>query len=155
MSVQRDWRGAVFIATSLDGFIARIDGDIDWLTDQPPHDDDPELHDAPNPPAGYGEFMKGVDHLVMGRGTYEKVLTFGEWPYSSKHVVVLSSTLPIGEDLHVTVVRTLAQVVQLLSDRRAKGVYVDGGKTIQSFLREGLIDEMTLSRVPVMLALRT
>ncbi len=95
--------------------------------------------------------MRSVDHLVMGRRTYEKVLTFGEWPYSSKHVVVLSSTLPIGGDVHVTVVRTLPQVVQLLGDRKSKGVYVDGGQTIQSFLREGLIDEITLSRVPVML----
>lgn len=146
----RTWRGLVFIATSLDGMIARIDDDLDWLTDQPtgrPHA--PELDTASRPP-NYDEFMASITHIVMGRGTYEKVLTFGDWPYSSKRVYVLSTT-STRQDPNVTVLGSTADVVNALNEDGARGVYIDGGKVIQEFLREGLIDEMTVSTAPVLI----
>ena len=151
MTAQRLWRAYVFIATSLDGFIARHDGDIEWLTNPPSNPGHAAGHDGPHPPPDYQTFMSGVDHLVMGRGTYEKILTFDSWPYATKQVIVLSTTLPRGEDQRITVTRDIPQTVQLLAERHARGVYVDGGKVIQGFLEHDLIDEITIARAPVLL----
>lgn len=151
MSGPRTWRGKVFIGVSLDGYIARSDGGIEWLSDPP---DDPGHvpgHRGPNPPAGYEDFMVTVDHLVIGRGTYEKVLTFGFWPYGAKQVVVLSTTLARDHDERVAVARNLPEVLGVLDDGAAKGVYVDGGRVIQEFLRADLIDELIISIAPVLL----
>lgn len=150
MSTTRSWRGHVFIAASLDGFIARHDGDISWLTDPPKNPDHTPGHDGPNPPPSYEQLMAAVDHLVMGRGTYEKVLTFGSWPYP-KPVIVLSTTLPADEDKRVTVTRDIPETLRLLAQRDARGVYIDGGKVIQAFLEHDLVDEITLARAPVLL----
>lgn len=150
MTTTRTWRGHVFIATSLDGFIARNDGDIEWLTNPPSNPLHAPGHEGPNPPPDYETFMSTVDHIVMGRGTYEKILTFDSWPYA-KQVIVLSTALPRDEDKRVTVTRDIAQTVQLLGERDARGVYVDGGKVIQGFLELDLIDEITLARAPVLL----
>jgi dihydrofolate reductase len=150
MTAIRSWRGYVFIAASLDGFIARHDGDIEWLTDPPKNPGHAPGHEPANPPAGYEALMAAVDHLVMGRGTYEKILTFESWPYT-KRVIVLSTTLPLAEDERITVTRDIAQTLQLLAERNSRGVYVDGGKVIQSFLEHDLIDEITLARAPVLL----
>jgi len=145
------WQGHVFIGCSLDGFIARPDGDLGWLTD-PPHDEGHVAgHEGPEAPPGYEDFMAGIDHLVMGRATYEKVLTFGTWPYSAQHVVVLGTTLRPGEDERITVARSVDEVVRTLEGRGARGVYVDGGRVIQEFLRRGLIDEMVISTAPVLI----
>ncbi|MGB3762231.1 MAG: dihydrofolate reductase family protein [Ornithinimicrobium sp.] len=149
------WQGRVFIATSLDGFIARRDGDLDWLTDPPPSFG-PGLehatgHSGPTVPPTYESFMAGIDHLVMGRGTYEKVLTFDPWPYAEKHVVVLGTTMRRGADQRVTVAHTVSEVVELLEGRGARHVYVDGGQVIQEFLRRGLIDDLVVTRAPVLL----
>jgi dihydrofolate reductase len=95
--------------------------------------------------------MSTVDHIVTGRGTYEKVLTFDAWPYAGKQVVVLSTTLDPDVDPRITVTRDVAQTVQLLGERGARGVYVDGGLVIQEFFRLDLIDEITLTRAPVLL----
>jgi dihydrofolate reductase len=133
------FRGSVFIATSLDGYIARLGGDIDWLTAV----DDPG-------DTGYDAFMAGIDLLAMGRGTYEKVLTFGTWPFDGRPVLVLSSTLATGDD-RVEVHSTLDDLVDAIRARGANRVYVDGGKVIQSFLRAGLIDDITITVVPVLL----
>ncbi len=138
---------SVFIATSLDGWIARKNGEIDWLT-------------APNPAGagedyGYKTFFDSVDALVMGRKTFELVLTFGEWPYADKRVIVLSSGSPhIPENLSGKVEATSLSPADLVAQLAAQGirhVYVDGGKTIQSFLRAGLIDEMIITRIPVLI----
>lgn len=150
MTTNRTWRGYVFIATSLDGFIARPDGDIEWLTDPPENPRHAPGHDGPNPPPDYGALMAAVDHLVMGRGTYEKILTFDGWPYD-KPVVVLSTTLPADAGPHVTVTRDIPETLRLLDRRGAKGVYIDGGKVVQSFLAHDLVDEITLARAPVLL----
>jgi dihydrofolate reductase len=135
----RTWTGKVFIGTSVDGFIARDSGDIDWLTARGEEAGD----------TGYDAFMAGVDHIVMGRGTYEKVLGFGFWPYEGKRVLVLSTTLQAG-DARVRVVPSVGAACEVL-DRDARGVYVDGGQVIQAFLREGLVDELTITQVPVLI----
>lgn len=138
--------GKVFIATSLDGFIARTDGDIQWLIDLPAEGTD----------YGYATFMDGVDGLVMGRNSYEKALTLGDWPYP-KPVVVMSGTLTDADlrpDLAGRVTVSAEMPAQLMRRLEAQGwsaAYVDGGKVIQSFLAEGLIAEMIITRIPVLL----
>ncbi len=138
---------SAFIATSLDGFIARPDGSIDWLTD-------PD-YEIPGQDFGYQIFMNSVDVLVMGRNTYEKVLTFGEWPYGNKPVVVLSNGQPTMPDELTVKVEVLsgspAEVVSDLSKRGYQHVYLDGGQTIQGFLRDNLIDELIITRIPILL----
>lgn len=145
------WQGRVFIATSLDGYIARPDGDLDWLTDPPTDHNHAPGHDGPAPPPAYEEFMAGIDHLVMGRGTYEKILTFDPWPYADKHVIVLGSTMRVGADERVTAAHSVPEVIDLLEGRGARHVYVDGGQVIQAFLRRGLIDNMVITTAPVLL----
>ncbi len=135
---------AVFIATSLDGYIARADDDIDWL-ERPGGEGD----------YGYAAFMASVDALVMGRRTYEKVRTFGTWPYGKKRVVVLSSgevVIPEAIRPHVEVRGGApADVLRALGAEGVRRVYVDGGQTIQHFLRAGLVRELILTRIPVLL----
>jgi dihydrofolate reductase len=145
----RGWTGKVFIAASLDGFIAKPGGDLAWLQGEPDAGHaagDPHVPDD----FGYAEHMAEVDHIVMGRGTYEKVLTFDSWPYAGTDVIVMSSGLDSDDD-RVTVVRSLEECVAMLDERGARGVYVDGGATIQAFLRAGLIDTIVLTRIPVLI----
>jgi dihydrofolate reductase len=136
-------KASVFIATSLDGFIAREDGALDWLPD-----DGGEPH-------GYDEFMASVDALVMGRKTYETVLSFGSWPYGGKPVIVLSRTLSALAAPEGAVCRLMAgsplEVASRLADLGHRHVYVDGGATIQGFLQAGLIQRLIITRVPVLL----
>src|SRR6185503_20290276 len=105
-------KASVFVGTSLDGFIARVNGDLDFL---PPGGGDPH---------GYDEFLATVDALVIGRKTFDTVLTFGTWPYGEKPVFVLST---------------------------GRHAYVDGGITIQRFLQAGLIQRLIITRVPVLI----
>lgn len=151
MRSPRAWRGCVFIATSLDGFIARDDSDIEWLTDPPAREGHAEEQPNGPGPKDYKGFSETVDHLVMGRGTYEKILTFDGWPFDSKQVIVLSRTLPAEGDNRVTIARSIVDVTALLDSRGASGVYIDGGQVIQAFLAEDLVDEITISRAPVLL----
>lgn len=136
---------SVFIATSLDGFIARSDGSLDWLMEATPVDGD----------HGYEQFMAGIDVVVMGRNTFETVLGFDDWPYEGKRVVILSRTLNEiprslqGKvQLHRGPVRSLYDT---LVGAGCQGLYIDGGLTVQSFLRENLVDELTITRIPVLL----
>lgn len=135
-------KASVFIATSLDGFIARPDDDLDWL---PPGGG--EEH-------GYEAFMATVDALVIGRRTYEKVLTFDTWPYGKKPVVVLS-TRPLALAPPEAVVECRsgapAEIVSRLAARGVRHIYVDGGITIQRFLEAGLIQRLIITRIPVLL----
>jgi dihydrofolate reductase len=139
--------GHVFIATSLDGFIARKDGGIDWL---------PGLDSDPGESYGYDDFIASVHGLVMGRNSFEKVLEFGEWPYP-KPVVVMSRTLDGGSlrpDLAGKVEfsrKDSSELMDELAERGWRRVYVDGGQVIQSFLREDLIADIVVTRVPVLL----
>jgi dihydrofolate reductase len=134
---------SVFVGTSVDGFIARPNDDLDFL---------PEGGGEPH---GYNEFMASVDALVIGRKTFEKVLTFEAWPYGDKRVVVLSSRLL---DLSAVVggvveqmAGTPAEIVSRLAASGAHHLYVDGGVTIQGFLRAGLIQRLIITRVPVLI----
>src|SRR5438132_6108995 len=129
----------VFIASSLDGYIARADGSLDWL--DPFHN---EEH-------GYHAFFAGVDALVIGRGTYDTVLAFPAWPYGNKRVIVCTTrpTSPAhGEELWSGAPRALAERLEREGIRR---VYLDGGALIRSFLREGFVDELTIDVVPLIL----
>ena len=135
-------KASVFIATSLDGFIARANGDLDWLPA------------GGGEPHGYDEFIASVDALVIGRKTFETVLGFEAWPYGEKPVFVLSSRAlapaPAGAVVeHMS--GTPAEIVSRLTARGVEHAYVDGGITIQGFLRAGLIQRFILTRVPVLL----
>ncbi len=138
---------SVFIATSLDGFIARKNGDLDWL---PGSEGETGSEDY-----GFKEFFMSIGTLVMGRKTYELALTFKEWPYRGKNVVVLSSGFPkIPKNLAESVEGTSSSPKELIHRLASSGsahVYVDGGKTIQSFLQANLIQEMTITRIPVLI----
>lgn len=139
---------SVYIATSLDGFIAREDGALDWLPGS-------DGQGAGGEDFGYAAFMESVDVLVMGRHTYEKVRSFGAWSYGSKRVIVLSGKLQrIADDLPKTVELRACSPAALLRDLRESGVkhvYVDGGKTIQGFLNAGLIRDIIITCVPVLI----
>lgn len=157
---QRGWSGHVFIATSVDGYIAEPDGDLDWLTDPPAEPRHVPAHRGMDAPPDYDAFTAQVSHLVMGRGTYEKVLTFDPWPYERFRVLVLSTQLPAGsagahgpDGPHgrVTVVGSIDHACELLDREQATAVYVDGGEVISAFLARGLIDELTITRAPVLL----
>ena len=135
----------VYIATSLDGFIATIDGGLDWLDEIP----NPAQSDF-----GYAEFIAGIDAIVMGRNTFETVLTFGVWPYDVPVFVLSNSLSTIPERLlgKVEIVSgDLRKLVEQLNEMEYRNLYIDGGKTIQSFLEDDLIDEMIITRVPVLL----
>lgn len=137
-------RASVFIATSLDGFIARENGDLDWL----PEEIDGEDY-------GYHEFFSTVNVLVMGRKTFEKVLSFGAWSYGDKPVVVLTRrqlTIPEHISQSVEVMSGSPQeLVKHLAARGVEHIYVDGGMTIQGFLREGLIQSIIITWIPILI----
>jgi dihydrofolate reductase len=132
----------VFIGTSLDGFIARLNGAFDFL---PPGGGEPH---------GYDEFMATVDALVMGRKSFESILAFDKWPYGEKPVFVLS-TKPLGTAPVGAVVERMsgapAEIVSQLAARGIRHIYVDGGITIQRFLNAGLIQRLIITRVPVLI----
>jgi len=134
----------VYIGTSLDGFIARTDGDISWLVN---------FADADAIEA-YNEFMATVDVIVLGRGTFETVLGFPFWPYD-KPVFVLSKTLKDVPDSlspkpRISSLEPFA-LLRHLSDEGFNAAYVDGGKVIQSFLAADLIDSLVIAKVPVVI----
>lgn len=138
---------SVYIGLSLDGFIARPNGDIDWLTH--------ERYVVPGDDFGYQAFFDTVDALLMGRATFEKVLTFGEWPYVGKRVFVLShnpNLIPNDlADRAEVVAGTPAEVLRHVVEQGVRHVYLDGGQVIQQFLHDGLVDELTLTRLPVLI----
>jgi dihydrofolate reductase len=142
MARGHDLKASVFIATSLDGFIARANGELDWLPA-----DGGEEH-------GYEAFIATVDALVIGRNTYETVLGFDTWPYGGKPVYVLS-TSALAPAPSGAVVEHLsgapAEIVAQLVARGVGHVYVDGGITIQGFLLAGLIQRLIITRIPVLL----
>lgn len=145
----RNWTGKVFIATTVDGFIARPHGDLDWLE---PRGDSADHVPAQELPAEltYEGHMASVDTLVMGRATFEKVLSFGDWPYPEHRVLVLSTTLT-DTDPKVTVVPSIEAALAELERVQARGVYIDGGRVVQEFLSRGLVDDIVLTRVPILI----
>lgn len=137
-------RTSVYVGASLDGFIARNNGDIDWLVTF----ENNEVSES------YRNFISKIDAIVMGRGTFEKVLTFPSWPYEKK-VFVLSTSLTKVPDVVKEKATLLSmkpkELLKHLSNRGFKSLYIDGGQVIQSFLREDLIDELTVTRIPVLI----
>jgi dihydrofolate reductase len=134
---------SIFCGASVDGFIARLNDDLDFLDE------------GGGEPHGYTEFFATVDVLVMGRRTFEKVLTFGSWPFHDKRVVVLSSS-PI--DLSAAggapveqMSGTPEEIVSRLEASGAQHAYIDGGITVQRFLRAGMIQRLIVTRVPVLI----
>ena len=140
-------QATVYIATSVDGFIARENGSIDWLADGDRSQSGEDY--------GYQTFIDSVDAIVMGRNTYEVVLSFGSWPYADKPMVVLSSRqVDIPEHLATTVEWMDApprDIIRRLSERGYEHLYIDGGKTIQRFLWEGCIHRLIITRIPILL----
>jgi dihydrofolate reductase len=134
---------SVFVGTSVDGFIARPNGDLDFLPV------------GGGEPHGYNEFLASVDALVIGRKTFETVLGFAAWPYGNKRVVVLSSGPVDLSAVRGGVVEqmagTPAEIVSKLAASGAHHLYVDGGITIQGFLRAGLVQRLIITRVPVLI----
>lgn len=139
---------SVFVATSLDGFIARSDGSIDWLVETNAVATSGEDY-------GYRDFMDTVDAIVLGRLTFEQVLTFGEWPYGEQRVVVLSGKgVGVSEAIRRTVSVTAEpppKLAERLATEGVRHVYVDGGQAIQGFLAAGPISAITVTVVPVLL----
>jgi dihydrofolate reductase len=139
---------SVFIATSLDGYIARRDGSIDWLEKAnkilPPGED-----------CGYNIFIESIDIIVMGWNTYDSVRKFDERPYEDKQVIVLTSrqlVIPPSLENRVSAFSTSPkELIKILMDRNIRHIYLDGGITIQNFLSEGLVDEITITLIPVLL----
>lgn len=140
------YRNKVFIATSMDGYIADENGGIDWL------------HSIPNPDGidmGYQEFMKDIDALLMGRKTFEKVCSFDiDWPYQKPVFVISESLLKLPSEYKekaILVNGPLKQVLENIHNRGYHHLYIDGGKTIQSFLKDDRIDSMIITIIPVLL----
>jgi dihydrofolate reductase len=136
-------KASVFVGTSIDGFIARPNGDLDWLPA------------GGGEPHGYDEFIASVDAIVIGRKTFETVLAFDTWPYGDKRVVVLSSRPVDLSEVRGGVVEQMggppAGIVSRLAAGGVRHLYVDGGITIQGFLRAGLIQRLVITRVPVLI----
>ena len=135
-------KASVFIGTSLDGFIARPNGALDFL---PPGGGEPH---------GYDEFMATVDALIIGRKTYETVLAFDAWPYGNKAVFVLSTGSLQPAPVEAVVERMSGPPAAIASQLATRGIlhaYVDGGITIQGFLQAGLIQRLIITRVPVLI----
>ena len=139
---------SVYIAASVDGFIAKPGGDIEWL-------DRPEYAAEDMNGLRYEQFISTVDAIVMGRHSFEKVLSFASWPYDGTLVIVLSSKeLSVPDQLR-SKVRVLAgtpeHIVSQLASEGKSHLYIDGGITIQRFLEAKLIDEITITRIPILL----
>jgi len=135
-------RASVFVGTSVDGFIARHNGDFDFLPD------------GGGEPHGYNEFIATVDVLVIGRNTFDKVLTFDTWPYQDMRVVVLSNRAIDTSAIPAARVERMfgepPDIMDRLAATGARHAYIDGGITIQQFLRAGLIQRLIITRVPVL-----
>jgi dihydrofolate reductase len=136
----------VYVATSLDGYIAGPNGELDWLNEIP----NPNKSDF-----GFKEFMDSIDAIVMGRKTYEKVLAFdGEWPYSKKVFVLSNSLTEVDlslKDKAEIIKYSPREITIALRERGYYNLYIDGGTTIQGFLADDLIDELIITRIPIIL----
>jgi dihydrofolate reductase len=133
---------SIFVGTSVDGFIARPNGDLDFL---PPGGGEPH---------GYDEFIATVDAIVIGRKTFETVLGMDPWPYANKRVVVLSSqqlNLSGARGVVEHMAGSPAEIVSHLAASGTRHVYLDGGVTIQGFLRAGLVQRLIITHVPVLI----
>jgi dihydrofolate reductase len=134
-------RCSIYIATSLDGFIARKDGDIDWLS----------VVERAGEDYGYRRFHDSVDTVVVGRNTYELALGFETWPYVRKRCIVLTHAALASRHAEEFASGDVSALVEKLSASGAKRVYVDGAAVIQQFLAAGLITDVTISILPILI----
>lgn len=138
-------RTVAYIATSLDGYIADSDGGVDWLNELP----NPDQSDY-----GFGDFIGGIDAILMGSNTFRVVQAFGQWPYN-KPVYVLSNSIkhmPSGyEDRIQLVSGPVGDVLRRVEYEAGPNVYVDGGKVIQGCLDSGLLSELVITTIPIIL----
>jgi dihydrofolate reductase len=134
-------RCSIFIAASLDGFIARPDGRIDWLS----------IVERPGEDYGYAKFFEAVDTIVVGRKTYDAALGFERWPYSGKRCVVMTRKKPDARHGETFYDGNPVKLVDRLSSDGSKRIYVDGGSVVQQFIAAGLVSDLTISLVPVLL----
>jgi dihydrofolate reductase len=140
---------SVFVGTSLDGFIARENGDIGWL-------DDANKKVTSGEDFGFSSFLGSVDLIIMGRKTFEQVVSFDHWPYKETRMIVLTSkNIEIPEKLKKTVTRgsvlSPEQLISELSGQSVNHIYVDGGIVIQDFLSARLVDEITVTIIPILI----
>ena len=134
-------RCSVFIATSLDGFIARRDGRVDWLS----------IVERPGEDYGYKRFFESIDALVVGRNTYEMALGFGEWPYAGKRCIVMTGAERASKHGEEFYAGAPASLVERLAAEGTKRIYVDGGSVVQQFVAAGLVTDMVISILPILL----
>lgn len=142
-------RVSVYLAISLDGFIARENGALDWL----------DRVQAEGEDYGYADFFAGIDAVLLGRNTFETVLGFGAWPYAGKAVYVLSGRelgvlpgfVPRGESGPRRLSGSIEEALGAVAAAGARSVYLDGGQVARQALGAGLVDELTLSMVPTIL----
>lgn len=132
---------AAFLGTSLDGFIALPDGGLDWLSRGP----------GPAEDHGFDAFLASVDTILLGRATWDVVRAFPSWPYGEKPVAVLTHRPEAGRHGERCLAGPPAEVLAALGAGGARRVYVDGGAVVSQFLAAGLLDELTISVLPVVL----
>ena len=140
---------SAFLGTSLDGFIAREDGSIEWLNDA-------HKKVSSDEDFGFKSFLVSIDLIIMGRKTFEQVITFANWQYNNTKIIVLTSkNIEIPEKLKQTVTTCNStspkQLIKELSDQSINHIYIDGGTVIQDFLSAGLVDEITVTIVPILI----
>ena len=138
---EQSLRAFVFLGLSVDGRIARPDGDLEWLTSRGEAAGD----------AGFTPFLESVDSLVLGRRTFEAIASYEDWPYLDRPIHVISTTLPADADSRITVHRSPESAIDALQSDGRRRAYVDGGETVRWFLAAKLVDEITLSHVPVLI----
>ncbi|WP_018127147.1 dihydrofolate reductase family protein [Balneola vulgaris] len=141
---------SVYIAVSVDGYIARKDGSLDWLPGADPN----EQSNTPAEDYGYHAFIQSVDALVMGRNTFEMIQSFGSWPYPMDVFVLTNrplDKLPDGVTNIYAVQGSPSDVVEQIQQKGHQHLYIDGGDTIQQFLKANLISELILTKVPVLI----
>ncbi|TKF02896.1 dihydrofolate reductase [Vibrio alginolyticus] len=133
------------MAQSLDGYIAGIDGELDWLNEI----ENPDKNDF-----GFSAFMSSVDALLMGKNTYQKVASFGFWPYNKPVYVASNSLLSIDQELTDKAQLLTGSLPEMLSKLQSEGidtVYIDGGMLIQNAIELSLLNEITVTTIPVIL----
>ena len=128
----------LFIASSLDGYIARENGDIDWL---------PQIGES-----GYDDFIKSVDTVIMGKTTYDQVLTFGDYPYKDKKSFVFTRNSNQNKDENSEFVSDVKKFVKDGFPNAVEHIWLVGGaEIISTFVNLGFVDEIILSIIPVVL----
>ena len=135
---------SIYIAASIDGYIAREDDDLDWLN---------TVADV-NEDYGFENFMSQIDTIILGRKTYKvaiKAYKSSDWPYTNKKIIVLSKTLKTVIDEATLYSGDLVSLINLLYSEGTNHIWIDGGNTISQFLRLGMVDNMILSIIPILL----